>query len=142
MVRGGELLSHLNALPVHGPEGRIYVARTALGLKQVEFATEIRAAGGRASRETVSHWENLTENGSPRARLTRRNAAAVAQIVRDRLGIEVGEQMFFEPDETAWDGLERRQVEMAGQLQLLIETVERLERELAESRRRLEPDDS
>src|SRR5690348_3805245 len=104
-----DLVSHLNALPVHGPDGRIRVVREALGLKQPELAAAIREHGGRASRETVSHWENLDANGQPRSRLTRRNAGVVAELVRERLGFEVSDQLFYEPDETAWAALERRQ---------------------------------
>lgn len=114
----------LQGLPVHGPDGRVAVVRQALGLRQVDFAKAIRDAGGRASRETVSHWENIDEEGRPRARLTRRNAEAVSRLVRDELGLDMGEQWFYEPSETALSGLERRQLEMH---QLLAEALARLE---------------
>ena len=92
------------------------LVRGALGLTQRAFAAELRGRGGRASRETVSHWENVDSTGIPRARTTKRNAAVIAELARERLGLAVDAALFFEAGETAWDALERRQLEMGRQL--------------------------
>jgi DNA-binding XRE family transcriptional regulator len=86
--------------PVHGPDGRTAFVRRLLGLRQADFAAEIGA-----SRETVSHWENLLPDGRPRARVSRRYAMAVAELVRKRIGTHVPAGVFFDADETALDGV-------------------------------------
>lgn len=121
----------LETLPVHGPNGRIHFARQALGLRQVDFARVIRELGGRASRETVSHWENLDTCGRPRSRVTRRNARIVAQLVRQRLRLPVGDELFFEPQETAWDAALREQTEMSARMRQLEQRIAELEGGLA-----------
>jgi hypothetical protein len=97
-----------------------------MGLRQTDFSIALRALGGRASRETVSHWENLDAHGLPRARVARVNAAAIAALVRHRLGLPATEELFYEPKETAWDAALRRQ----SQLEADLETLEKLIEEL------------
>jgi transcriptional regulator with XRE-family HTH domain len=121
-------------IPVHGPYGRIATVRSLLELRQTDLASELKARGGRASRETVSHWENFDATGQPRARMTLRNAAALAALVRDRLVLtEAAEDLFFEPRETAWDAVARRQIEISEQLSQLVTAVQALHARLAPS---------
>src|SRR6266403_1489225 len=88
--------------PVHGPDGRIALVRTLLGLKQIEFASELGV-----SRETVSHWENIGPDGLPRSRSRRRHSAAIADLARKHLGERLPEGAFFAPEETAMDAVLR-----------------------------------
>jgi transcriptional regulator with XRE-family HTH domain len=123
----------LAAAPIHGPDGRVALVRRALELRQTDFAVLMTELGGRVSRETVSHWENFDEHGNPRARMTRRNAGVIARLTRERLGIEeASEAMFFEPDETAWDQLNRRQLAMTAQIEELVSVVKQLQKDLGE----------
>jgi transcriptional regulator with XRE-family HTH domain len=112
-------------LPVHGPDGRIAVIRRRLGLRQVDFA---RAVG--TSRETVSHWENLGPDGEPRQRATRKNARAIAELARERLGLNLDESAFLGAGETAFEVLSRRQELMQQQLDRAIELLNELTRRL------------
>jgi DNA-binding XRE family transcriptional regulator len=95
----------LLALPVHGPNGRIAAVRREMGLRQQDFAEAVGT-----SRETVSHWENVDENGQPRQRTTRRSSARIADIVRQRLGLDVSDRVFSgygdTPIEAMWRELE------------------------------------
>jgi hypothetical protein len=77
-------------------------------MSQRDLARELVRVGGRCSRETVSHWENLDKDGLPRSRATRRNAAAIAALLRERVDVQTTADMFFEPQETAWDRIARR----------------------------------
>jgi transcriptional regulator with XRE-family HTH domain len=123
-------IARLSTLPVHGPSGRVAETRRALGLRQVDLARDINAAGGRAGRETVSHWENLDAAGAPRARVSRRNAQALANLVNERLGLTATDALFFEPQETAWDAVLRRHEEINVRVARLEAAFVRLERSL------------
>jgi transcriptional regulator with XRE-family HTH domain len=117
--------------PVHGPEGRVALVRLAMGMRQADLARAVAACGGRAGRETVSHWENIDADGAPRSRLTRQNAAALAAVVRNHLGLDVSAETFFEPRETVWDELKRGQLELRSQMERLHAKLEKIERQLA-----------
>jgi hypothetical protein len=108
--------------------------RGALGLRQVDFARAIVKCGGRASRESVSHWENLDGEGNPRARVSRRNAAVIALLVQERLGLAAGEEFFYEPAETPWEMLAQLQLETMAQIRELATAITDLRDELIAAR--------
>jgi hypothetical protein len=105
-----------------------------LHLRQVDFAREIVKRGGRVSRESVSHWENLNSEGIPRARVSRLNAAVIAQLVRERLGLAATEELFYEPSETPWERLGRLQLETAARVQELSTAIRDLSAQLIANR--------
>jgi DNA-binding XRE family transcriptional regulator len=118
----------LYTLPVHGPDGRIAAVRRKLRMTQAEFGAAIGA-----SRETVSHWENLDENGTPRQRTTRRSAVAIATVARERLGYPGDAEIFFSDDETAWDCLRREQRTISEQLGQALDLLATIIRRLDEA---------
>jgi hypothetical protein len=127
-------LRTLAVLPVHGPRGRVAAVRRALQLRQVDFAQEIVKRGGRTSRESISHWENLDSEGAPRARVSRRNAAVIALLIRDRLGLGASEELFYEPSETPWERLARLQLETAARVDELSRAIHELSAQLIADR--------
>ena len=123
----GDLRHH----PVHGPGGRVALLRQRLGMRQTDFARELTKYGARASRETISHWENFDAAGQPRARVSRRNARALASLASAH-GLSFAAESFIEGEEKPWETLERLQMDTATQLghlaAALADVVELIER--------------
>jgi transcriptional regulator with XRE-family HTH domain len=125
------LEAELEDLPVHGPDGRIAYVRELLGLRQIDLARELRSRGGRASRETVSHWENLTNTGEPRAKITRRNAKVLADLVELKLGLRLPTSLLRgPPPHSTIETVIRTQDAMAAELAAIRETLEAIQVEL------------
>lgn len=112
-------------LPVHGPHGRIAAVRRRLGLTQRDLAVAVSSFGGRASRETVSRWENVDANGCPRARMGALNAAAFAALSTAR-GLPLASDLFIERAETPVEAVVRRQAEITLQLEQLVLALRRI----------------
>ncbi len=106
--------------PIHGPAGRISAIRKELDLTQAEFAEAIGT-----TRETVSHWENFDSEGNPRQRTTRRNAEAIAELARQRLGRLYTEAVFFGAGESATDLIRREQMVIREQLDEVLDILRR-----------------
>jgi DNA-binding XRE family transcriptional regulator/predicted DNA-binding transcriptional regulator AlpA len=100
--------------PVHGPEGRVAAARRELGLRQVDFAPAVGV-----SRETVSHWENVRAEGTPRARVSWRHAAGIAALVQEQLGELATPEDFFAPRESPVDRVSAELEEVRNELRRL-----------------------
>jgi hypothetical protein len=105
-------------------------------MRQVEFAEALVSFSGRASRETVSRWENLDAEGKPRARMGRRNAEALAALVRAH-GFSLTADLFLEHEEATILLLARQQIQIAAQLDEVLKML----RELRSEVRRLRPTD-
>jgi transcriptional regulator with XRE-family HTH domain len=125
-VRASRFMVELVERPIHGPDGRIARIRGRLGLRQVDFAEELRKYGGRAGRETVSHWENLNAEGRPRALMTRRNARALVALAISH-GLPLTEELVLEREEKPWETLARLQGTTAAQLNKLEAALAELE---------------
>jgi hypothetical protein len=103
-------------------------------MRQSELAEEIRRLGGRASRETVSHWENLDGDGQPRARMTRKNADALVALARAH-GLLLTADLFVERRETPLETLARQQAEVGAKLDEIMEALKELRGEVKDLRR-------
>jgi hypothetical protein len=99
--------------------------RRSFQLRQTDFADELCACGGRASRETVSHWENVDPEGRPRSRMTRRNAEALVALAESR-GVSLPLELFIEWSEPPLQTLARQQAELSAQVAELHEMVKTL----------------
>jgi transcriptional regulator with XRE-family HTH domain len=110
---------------LHGPKGRIRLARELMGMRQFDFA---RAVG--VSRETVSHWENLDELGQPRQRITERNAAVIARLLSECLNEPIDGTAFYEQDESPLDAALREVVRLRATQDVLIREQRRLTRDV------------
>lgn len=101
--------------PIHGPDGRVAAFRRALRLRQKDLAAVLGDCGGKASRETISHWENLYGDGRPRARVSRRNAVALARLSAVH-GMSLAAELFMERREPPLEMLARQHAEVASEL--------------------------
>jgi DNA-binding XRE family transcriptional regulator len=119
-------VDELLELPVHGKTGRIARVRSELRMSQTEFALAVGT-----SRETVSHWENVDERGDPRQRTTRRKSEAIAELVRERLDLDVRDDAFYGWGDNPLEALRRDQTKMAADLERALELLEQLTERLA-----------